>query len=103
MYSIRNKSYFLSLFTEGGTLMTTTTALGKLNRESDDMERKWHVELNEARESDLPGRLEPIGFCRGIVAEKVRGSCIWIGSFVALPSCRVKKGKRGASMKGVIS
>lgn len=93
---------FSSLFTEGGTSMTTTT-LGKLNRESDDMERKWHVELNEARESDLPGRLEPIGFCKGIIAEKVRGCCILIGSFVALPSYRVKKGKRGAYMKGVIS
>lgn len=35
---------------------------------------KWRVELNEARESDLPSRLEPIGFSRGVVAEKVRRS-----------------------------
>lgn len=36
------------------------------------MERKWHLELNEARESDIPHRLEPVGFARGITAEKVR-------------------------------
>ncbi|GAB9462771.1 putative membrane protein [Globisporangium polare] len=40
------------------------------------MERKWHVELNEARESDLPGKLEPIGFCRGIVAEKESSNAV---------------------------
>lgn len=32
---------------------------------------KWRVEFNEARESDLPNKLEPIGYCRGITAEKV--------------------------------
>lgn len=36
--------------------------------------RKWHVELNEARESDLPQRLEPVGYCRGVTADKVRPS-----------------------------
>lgn len=34
--------------------------------------RKWHIELNEAREGDLPQRLEPVGYCRGATAEKVR-------------------------------
>lgn len=37
-----------------------------------NMERKWHLELNEARESDIPHRLEPVGYARGITAEKVR-------------------------------
>lgn len=36
--------------------------------------RKWHLELNEARESDLPQRLEPVGYCRGATADKVRFS-----------------------------
>uniref|UniRef100_K3WTT5 ER membrane protein complex subunit 4 n=1 Tax=Globisporangium ultimum (strain ATCC 200006 / CBS 805.95 / DAOM BR144) TaxID=431595 RepID=K3WTT5_GLOUD len=40
------------------------------------MERKWHVELNEARESDLPGRLEPIGFCRGFVADRENSNAV---------------------------
>ncbi|TMW65094.1 hypothetical protein Poli38472_009261 [Pythium oligandrum] len=31
---------------------------------------KWRVEFNEARESDLPTRLEPVGYCRGITADK---------------------------------
>lgn len=35
---------------------------------------KWRVDLNDARESDLPSRLEPIGFIRGFEAEKVRPS-----------------------------
>jgi hypothetical protein len=33
---------------------------------------KWRVEFNEARDSDLPSKLEPIGYCRGITAEKVQ-------------------------------
>ncbi|GMG15903.1 unnamed protein product [Phytophthora fragariaefolia] len=34
-------------------------------------QRKWHVQLSEGRESDLPQRLEPVGFCRGVSTDKV--------------------------------
>lgn len=57
-----------------------------------ELQRKWHVELNDARESDLPGRLEPIGFCRGFVAEKVRlDLSLFVsieGATVAMPCMR---------------
>jgi len=38
--------------------------------------RKWHLELSDARESDLPQRLEPVGYCRGATADKVRFSAV---------------------------
>ncbi|KAE9330870.1 hypothetical protein PR003_g15221 [Phytophthora rubi] len=33
-------------------------------------QRKWHLQLNEGRESDLPHRLEPVGYCKGVSADK---------------------------------
>lgn len=57
------------LDTQASHTRTTTLTMAA---STTTMERKWHVELNDARESDLPSKLEPIGFCRGVVAERVR-------------------------------
>ncbi|KAF1785101.1 Protein of unknown function DUF1077, TMEM85 [Phytophthora cactorum] len=35
-------------------------------------QRKWHMQLNEGRESDLPHRLEPVGYVKGVSVDKVR-------------------------------
>ncbi|CEG38118.1 Predicted membrane protein [Plasmopara halstedii] len=31
---------------------------------------KWHVQLNEGRESDLPHKLEPVGYVKGVSTDK---------------------------------
>ncbi|KAK1947480.1 ER membrane protein complex subunit 4 [Phytophthora citrophthora] len=33
-------------------------------------QRKWHMQLNEGRESDLPHRLEPVGYVKGVSSSK---------------------------------
>ncbi|KAF4323321.1 hypothetical protein BBO99_00003342 [Phytophthora kernoviae] len=39
-------------------------------------QRKWHMQLNEGRESDLPHRLEPVGYCKGVSADKDSNSAV---------------------------
>ncbi|KAJ0398979.1 hypothetical protein ATCC90586_008798 [Pythium insidiosum] len=41
-----------------------------------ELRSKWRVEFNEARESDLPSKLEPIGYVRGVTAEKMASTAV---------------------------
>ena len=46
---------------------------------------KWHMQLHEGRESALPATLEPVGYVKGVSAEKVRDVCIDIASPLSFP------------------
>ncbi|TDH68477.1 hypothetical protein CCR75_001423 [Bremia lactucae] len=39
-------------------------------------QRKWHVQLNDGRESDLPHKLEPVGYVKRISASKESNGAI---------------------------
>ncbi|RLN91942.1 hypothetical protein BBJ28_00026449, partial [Nothophytophthora sp. Chile5] len=55
-------------------------------------QRKWHVQFNEGRESDLPHRLEPVGYCKGVTSDRDSSSAV---AKTAANTSELKKKVRG--------